>query len=191
MQSTTVLTFGAACAIAWIMKRHVLTDQDRRWMVSRLKTSGRLMAGLVLFNVATSFGWTSRDLPHEIRATVTAQTPEIQTVPSASSESGRKLKSVPPQGWRRTNRGWEHVNSWKSPTISMDSLMQTQAAREPVLARDLLTKVSKLSPVTFAVCQVVAILAIAWLAKLVPPKAHEQKKDAAANDRSLVAFSDG
>ncbi len=160
-------------------------------MIGRLKTSGRLLAVLVLFNVVTSFGWTSHDLPHAMRATVTAQIPGIQPVLSASSGSGRKLNSVPPEGWRRTNRGWEHVSSWTSPTESIASLMETQAAREPAFARGLLAQVSKLSPVTFAMCQVVAILAIAWVATLIPQKAQRETRDAAGKDRSLVTSSDG
>ena len=159
-------------------------------MLGRLKTSGRMMAVLVLINAVASFGLTSHDLPHEIQTTAMAQVPEVQSVPRARSVSGRKLTSVPPEGWRRTNRGWEHVSSWASPTKSIDSLMETQAAREPAFARGLLAQVSKLSPVTFAMCQVVAILAIAWLATLVPQKAHG-KALTAATDLSLSASSDG
>lgn len=173
------------------MKLHALTAQDCHWMLSRLKTSSRLLAVLVLLNLASSFRLTSHDLPHEMRATVTAQTPEVQRVPHAGSESGRKLNPVPPVGWRKTNRGWEHVSSWNSPTESIESLMETQAAREPAFARGALAKVSKLSPVTFAMCQVVAILAIAWLATMVPQKVHKEAEGEAVRDPSLVSISDG
>ncbi len=163
-------------------------------MLSRLKKTGRFMAVLVLLNVLTSYGFTSNDSPQVMRAIVTAQTPDAKRSNGVVSESGAKRRSVPPAGWRRTNRGWEDVSKWTTPTPSIESLMETQAAREPALARGLLAQLSRLSPVTFAMCQVVAILAIACLATLDPQKAHEETQTTAAsdhpNDHSLDASSD-
>jgi hypothetical protein len=147
------------------MKMPVLSVNDRQWMKCRLKRTAWITAVLFILNVATTIGfWAKDEVERSNTKATTARSPEIRLVSRNSSSTSRAedrtVQSIAPTGWRRTNRGWEHVSSWGSSRTSITALMETQAAREPALARGLLANVSKLSPVTFAICQVGAIVAI-------------------------------
>lgn len=168
------------------MKLPTLTAADRRWMKNRLSKTGWLAVGLLSVHFVTAIPSTKsghrprdRDGSHPDRVTQTthrsvgmatataSELPAAKALASASEQEGAgTLTSIPPAGWRRTNRGWENTSTWAQAKPSLESLMERQAAREPALARSLLAKVSGCSPVAFAMFQIATIIAIACLAKL-------------------------
>ena len=43
----------------------------------------------------------------------------------------RRPNPVPPQGWRRTRDGWEHVSTWRPLGRPLGEIVMEQEAREP------------------------------------------------------------
>jgi len=84
---------------------------------------------------------------------------------SYSEKQVVSMRSVPPSGWRRTNRGWEHTSNWTTPNHinpnrSISELIAMQQANEPVWLQGVLRTVRRIPPLAIAGIQVtlVAIL---------------------------------
>ncbi len=74
-------------------------------------------------------------------------------------ESGQP-RAVAPQGWRRTNRGWEHVSTWRRPSRDLAEIIRLQETREPAWIRSILAGLRGIPPLVYAFIQVGAIAAI-------------------------------
>lgn len=75
-------------------------------------------------------------------------------------------RSIPPAGWRKTSRGWEHTSSWPGLGPTINDLIATQESSEPQWVRTSLAKVKSVPPITVALIQLLAIAAIAGIARL-------------------------
>ncbi len=143
-----------------------LSPQDLRWMRHRLGHTVRLTVVMLMVSFLANASATKRD---EVAQARTASFEPI-SLATPGIESG--LNPVPPVGWRRTTRGWEHINTWAETASgirtndSIQSLLDRQAAEEPAVARSVLARVSGWSPLTFASLQVLAILAITGITRL-------------------------
>ncbi len=76
----------------------------------------------------------------------------------------RSANPVPPQGWRRTDRGWEHVSTWRKIGRPLAEIVMDQQKREPGWVNSGLASIRELPPLAFAMLQITAISAIFWLA---------------------------
>jgi len=74
--------------------------------------------------------------------------------------------SIPPMGWRKTSHGWEHTSSWPGFGPTINDLIATQKLSEPQWFRASLAMVTSVPPITIALIQLVAIAAIAGVARL-------------------------
>jgi len=76
-------------------------------------------------------------------------------------------KAVIPEGWRRTKFGWEHTSTWgiakREPTPSIDHWITRTSNRVPSWSRGTLSGIRDLSPITLALCQILAIACIVRL----------------------------
>ena len=156
---------------------HVHTD-DRAWMWRRLRSSSRGMA--VLF-VLSSLLHQGPSLPDSAGSETTATAPSVaadsapsETQIAVASGTDRRLNPVAPVGWRRTNRGWEHVSTWSTAgttvlstgsSASINQLILSQRASESWWIRTTLAHLRQIPPLMFSVMQIAAIAVIAGIAK--------------------------
>jgi hypothetical protein len=70
--------------------------------------------------------------------------------------------AVLPEGWRRTNRGWEHVSTWRPMIEPMEPVQDNVRA---TWLDALLNKLHDVPPWMFAVLQITAIAVIVNLTK--------------------------
>ena len=156
---------------------HVHTD-DRAWMWRRLRSSIRGMTVLLVLSLLMHRG---PSLPGSTgsETTATARSVAVDSAPSetriaVASGTDRQLNPVAPVGWRRTNRGWEHVSTWPTAGTTMlstgtsDSINQlilSQRASESWWLQTTLAHLRQIPPLIFCVMQIAAIAVIAASAK--------------------------
>lgn len=72
-----------------------------------------------------------------------------------------------PTGWRRTNRGWEHVSNWpttaQARSASLGEIIAQQRRTEPRWLRDLMALLRSIPPLGFAGMQIAVVSVIAHL----------------------------
>lgn len=87
--------------------------------------------------------------------------------------------SVPPQGWRRTANGWEHVSGWRTPAaLPLGELVTIQQRREPAWMQSAMRTLRELPPLAFAFLQLTCIAAIVLSAEA--RKERDQKSPVAS-----------
>lgn len=134
---------------------------ERNW-------KGCLALGL---SIVCSTAW---GVPHEPTALATADAPMVSSIEAVTEtelppESElvylpvRSPNPIAPQGWRRTDRGWEHVSTWPKPGRPLGEIVREQEQREPRWLSNVLTEVRQLPPLTFAALQIVAIAGVVRL----------------------------
>ncbi|MFG0262297.1 MAG: hypothetical protein ACF788_07895, partial [Novipirellula sp. JB048] len=84
---------------------------------------------------------------------------------SEEASEHRRPNPIPPTGWRRTNRGWEHTSSWAASSLenhssSISELIAIQESREPMWLRSLMGRVSGIPPLMIAMLQLTLIALI-------------------------------
>ncbi len=165
-----------------------LPAEDWAWMRRRLRSTGGIMLLLLGLGVATQF---RSPAPNEPGANNTLQpsTIGVGNAPPTEKPGGR---SVPPSGWRRTSRGWEHVASWpasghRSDRPSLGERVRALEASEPVWVRHAFRRLRATPPLMVAFIQVVAIGLICQLGRRGQhsPPAHVPDPDPA--DRRVAA----
>jgi hypothetical protein len=72
---------------------------------------------------------------------------------------------VPPNGWRRTELGWENVSTWPKPGRPLGAIVNEQELREPRWFNHVLSQVRQLPPLTFAALQVATIAIVVRLSR--------------------------
>ena len=82
--------------------------------------------------------------------------PETELI-SLSNSHGN---AVAPQGWRRTDLGWEHVSTWRPVARPLGEIVLAQEAREPAWVKGTLAEVRQMPPLAFAFLQIAAIAGI-------------------------------
>ena len=122
------------------------------------------------------------DIPMPFAAITQAQTEQSMTFPSEDVSpqdvktllppetelvllSSRRPNPVAPEGWRRTDQGWEHVSTWRPAARPLGEIIETQVDQEPAWMRDLLERLRKVPPLMFALIQITAIAAIVNVAR--------------------------
>lgn len=71
-----------------------------------------------------------------------------------------QAKSVTPQGWRRTDQGWEDVSAWRRPARPLGVIVLEQELRERGWLMDVLGELRAIPPLGFALLQLVIVWAI-------------------------------
>ena len=79
--------------------------------------------------------------------------------------SASRPSSVPPKGWRRTDRGWENVATWRPIARPLGEIVMRQEAREPNWMKSAMAKVRQVPPLAFAMLQIAAISAIVGVSR--------------------------
>ncbi len=132
---------------------------DRRWL------AGWLRSNLICVLVALCL----------LAAVRVESTVPVIRMPQMSAQSTTAIAdrhaqgfSVVPQGWRRTVNGWEYASGWQqfSSSRPLAELVSIQQAREPAWIQNGMRWLRELSPLTFAVLQLLAITAIVWSAEI-------------------------
>ncbi|EMI21912.1 putative membrane protein [Rhodopirellula maiorica SM1] len=111
-------------------------------------------------------------MPPATATTAVATTSDVTS--KLTSPESRQPNPIPPTGWRRTNRGWEHTSSWpqtsgQGQSHSISELIAMQESREPKWFNTVLGRVSGIPPLMIAVLQITMIAVIFNMAK---PKAR-------------------
>lgn len=143
-----------------------LPAEDWAWMRRRLRSTGGVL--LLLLGLGAALQLRS-PAPNEPGANNALQpsTIVVGDTPPTAKPGGR---SVPPSGWRRTSRGWEHVASWpasghRSDRPSLGERVRALEASEPVFVRQTFRRLRATPPLMVAFIQVVAIGVICQLGR--------------------------
>ncbi|WP_372725689.1 hypothetical protein [Novipirellula sp.] len=152
---------------------------DIRLLKHCLWINAKCVALIVAFVIALQ--WAHGDPIPSLASAPAATTSATSTTaatatatPAVTSTGGRPRNPIPPTGWRRTNRGWEHTSSWPQTsglgqTHSISELIAMQESREPKWFNSMLGRVSGIPPLMIAVLQITMIAVIFNMAK---PKAR-------------------
>ena len=73
--------------------------------------------------------------------------------------------AVPPEGWRRTKDGWEHVSTWRPVPRPLGEIVLEQEKREPAWMKSALAGVRGIPPLAFGLFQMTAIAVVVNLTK--------------------------
>lgn len=73
--------------------------------------------------------------------------------------------AVPPEGWRRTKDGWEHVSTWRPAPRPLGEIVLEQEMREPTWMKSALAGVRGIPPLAFSLFQITAIAVVVNLTK--------------------------
>jgi hypothetical protein len=94
---------------------------------------------------------------------------ELATVLPPNTEgvllSSRSRSAVAPEGWRRTDQGWEDVSTWPALQRPLGEIIRHQEEREPAWIQFVLATLRDVPPLAFALLQVSMVAAIVILAK--------------------------
>jgi hypothetical protein len=98
------------------------------------------------------------------RAQADSPTPAIMVSDSPPETQAVLLTSTSPiarapEGWRRTEQGWEHVSNWSLPR-SLGDIIESQQRREPVWAQFTLDLLNAVPPLVYGLIQIAAITVI-------------------------------
>jgi hypothetical protein len=85
----------------------------------------------------------------------------------------RSPNPVAPQGWRRTDRGWENASSWRLAARSLAEIVKAQESREPMWMNRLLAGLRGVPPLAYAFLQIAAIAGIIAISRRAKPKSHD------------------
>lgn len=116
---------------------------DRRWLKRWFRNN------LVCFAVIVLFLLTLR------LSTAVRPEPVVTDEPVAAAH-----EVVVPEGWRRTNRGWEHTSRWQLAEPSDATRYASVALVQPIWATTTMETVRNTSPLVIAVMQITAIALI-------------------------------
>lgn len=147
----------------------------RRWVRSHFVCVLSLAAFLILLRMPST-----EPREREARADLSEHLDDpLSSDPSISSDEeaplppeteviylrSRRANPVPPQGWRRTDRGWEDVSTWRKIGRPLAEIVIAQQNREPGWVSSGLARIRELPPLAFAMLQIAAVSAIFWLAR--------------------------
>ncbi|TWU42824.1 hypothetical protein [Novipirellula artificiosorum] len=145
---------------------------DDRWQLKRLLlVHAKCLAVSILLTLACGFSG-SREFGDPESIAVESLHHDIPLPPESKMRllDPQNPRSIPPMGWRRTNRGWEHTSTWPRETQfrtdrSISELIALQESREPKWLQFTLEKVSQIPPLMIAVLQITAIAALIHLSR--------------------------
>ena len=116
----------------------------------------------------------------QARDSTSSETPRRTAQPASGEASSltaarhkgprKKLNPIPPTGWRRTTRGWEHVGSWPNVNAGvtrrsdLNALIAQQRAQEPGWLTAGFRLLRQIPPLGYATLQLAAIGIIVQLA---------------------------
>ena len=158
------------------MKLFKLHHDDARWLCRWMRNNLIGVLAILCFLVAIrnespvpfaamshvqadqSLTLQSADLPPEVGA---AMPPETELV----LLDARRPNPVAPEGWRRTDQGWEHVSTWRPMPRPLDEIIETQVQQESVWIRFILARLRRVPPLMFALIQITAVAAIVNVAR--------------------------
>ncbi|MGB7324853.1 MAG: hypothetical protein WBD31_08265 [Rubripirellula sp.] len=145
------------------MKLFYVHPDDARWLARWLR--GNLCGCVVVAGLLSLIGsdapiQADRTFIQSVSATAPADVPPAD-VPPVDVAPG--VVSHLPEGWRRTDNGWEHTSTWTPVTRHLSEWIESQQAREPLWAQRLLASLRDTPPLIYAMCQITAITAVVVL----------------------------
>ena len=130
----------------------------RRWLANNIVCVLAIVCFLVTIRLATSVP------PATIKRASADRSAVMQgDLPPETDRvlpNSRERNPVAPEGWRRTDQGWEHVSTWPPIPRPLFEIIQSQQDREPAWIQLLLAKLRNVPPLIFALIQVTAIAVI-------------------------------
>lgn len=146
-----------------------LQAEDWAWVRQRLRSTAGVTLLMLGLTAAIQF---RPPAPHEPGADVYRGSDADGAIaigdgPPSGETRGR---SIPPSGWRRTSRGWEHVASWpaaadRSNRPSLGERVEALEASEPVWVRHALGQLRATPPLMVALIELIAIGVICQLGR--------------------------
>ena len=94
----------------------------------------------------------------ELASSVDSQ-PESRNT-SAETSLDPEIHAVPPEGWRHSKDGWEHVSTWRQTPRPLGEIVMEQEMREPKWMKSALASVRGIPPLAFGLFQIAAIALI-------------------------------
>ncbi|MEM8670839.1 MAG: hypothetical protein AAGG48_25145 [Planctomycetota bacterium] len=123
------------------MSLFYLHPEDRRWLKRWFRNNLVCLGIIVAFLMMLSFA---------------SSVPQMINVSAVQSESN----AITPEGWRRTNRGWEHTSRWMLPTESQHRFPIADASLEPAWTSLNSNPVPRAVPLAIALAQIGLIVTI-------------------------------
>ena len=140
------------------MKMVCIHPDDVRWLGRWIRNHLICVSAIACFVVSGRF---ATDLPGVSMNPLVAS----QTLAVSADAATPGIRSVPPEGWRRTRNGWEHVSSWMTSQTPLSELVETQQDREPAWMRSVLGTLRSIPPLAFAAIQLGLIAVIVRLTR--------------------------
>ena len=144
------------------MKFFYLHPNDVRWLCRWLRNNLLCMVAIVCFLLTIRLA-SSMPLAPITRSQVdhsSAATGDLPHEGELLLLTSRHPIPVAPEGWRRTDKGWEHVSTWRSMPRPLGEIIKSQVEREPAWLQLTLAKLRNVPPLIFALIQLTAITAI-------------------------------
>ena len=85
---------------------------------------------------------------------------DFQGTTTPAPKTDAQGHAVPPEGWRRTKDGWEHVSTWRPTARPLGEIVLQQEMREPKWMKSALAGVRGIPPLAFGLFQITAIAVI-------------------------------
>lgn len=121
------------------------------------------------------------------------QSINLTTDVESAIEAARQPKSVPPSGWRRTNRGWEKVDLWAKqfpdlygPERTLDDWISHHQQERPIWIELSFAQLRRMPPLGIAGLQVIAIWLITRQARS-PHRTTSERKNAIRSASEIAA----
>ncbi|MGI9472848.1 MAG: hypothetical protein ACR2NZ_15015 [Rubripirellula sp.] len=145
------------------MKYFYLHPSDLVWLKGWLTKHAAFL--LIAGSLWAAFhSWPSQQ-PNQANANESAvRELNVSRESSALAEPGDhsdvSIHSVPPEGWRHTKDGWEHVSTWRPAPRPLGEIVREQEEREPKWVKSTLAGVRGIPPLAFGLFQITAIAVI-------------------------------
>ncbi|TWU67625.1 hypothetical protein [Crateriforma conspicua] len=163
------------------MIRLTVTADDRQWMKRRLLRSVRCCGLMAILSIAAQFGNVppapqAQAEAENAVASVPGQSLDVPAMPihapamppqTGDTADLSSPHSVPPVGWRRTNRGWERAEDWAwqygavaAKDRTLDQWIDHQEQAEPGWIAKPMAWLRGIPPLGIAALQIIAVYLI-------------------------------
>jgi hypothetical protein len=150
------------------MKFFYMHPDDAQWLRRWLRNN--LVCFLAILGFLLIIRFEGID-PLEAMKTARADHSEVATSSQLPAErefaqlTSRSPDPIAPQGWRRTEQGWEDVSKWPPLPRPLGEIILGQQEREPAWIQFSLATVRGIPPLAFAMLQIAAIAVVVNLSR--------------------------
>lgn len=140
-----------------------LHPDDARWLRRWLRNNLVCFLAILGFVLIVRFKGIG---PLETMKPARADHSEVATTNQLPAETefvlltARSPNPITPEGWRRTEQGWEDVSNWPPLPRPLAEIIMSQQQREPAWIQFALATVRGIPPLIFGMIQIAAIAVV-------------------------------